>query len=126
VSTLASLLISSLVMGSAPSLEDDGADAVQVTPDKCVVEPISTPAAKPNHMFWMVRDEGSTIVPFRLLVAKDGSVADVRLLPGDYDTDAARETLKSVRSWRFKPLTCGGETGVWMQTTQTFRAPSDV
>ena len=126
MSTLASALLVAATILSVEPAEREGTDTTQVTPVQCFAEPISTPAALPNYTFWWSRREGRTSVPFRILVAKDGSVADVRLLPGDYHSDFARETLRAVRSWTFKPLSCRQEIGVWLQSAMTFLPPDDV
>lgn len=126
MNTLASALLVAATILSVDPAEREGTDTTRATPAQCIAEPISTPAASPNHMFWWSHREGRTSVPFRLLVAEDGSVADVRLLPGDYHLDFARETLRAVRSWTFKPLSCRQETGVWLQSAMTFLPPDDV
>lgn len=103
-----------------------GAGLSETSSDQCIVAPISTTAASPSDGFWLRQRGGRTSVPFRLLVAKDGSVAEVRLLPGDYHSGFARETLKTVRAWMFEPPSCGLETGVWLQSVMTFQAPEEV
>lgn len=91
----------------------------------CKPEPVSTPAANPHFQFWWKHRSDRATVPFQIHIAKDGTIDDVRIAPGDYHRDFAVETLKTLRAWRFKPFDCGPADGVWMQSTMEFRGPDD-
>ena len=124
--SVAALLFASLSVATACLAGPDGVDAADPSGPavaQCKAEPISAPAASPNFKFWWSHRAGSTAVPFQLHIAKDGSVADARILPGEYHRDFALETLKAIRNWKYKPLECGPPEGIWVQSRMMFQAP---
>ena len=97
----------------------------QAPPIHCRPDPIARPAIDPGLAFWRAHPEAGVVVAFQLHVAPDGSVSDVRLLPGDYGRDYAKETVKAVRKWTFKPFTCAPD-GVWLRTRVRFEGPDGI
>ncbi len=120
---LVSLTLLIMLIGASVSRAEEPIKAA--APDECQAESISTPQARPHFQFWWKHRTGGASVQFQLHIASDGTVSDVRILPGDYHRDFAIETLKTVRTWSFKPLNCGPPDGIWIKSIMTFQAPEE-
>lgn len=121
---LLAVLASAPVPGHAVSRGRDAVDRSAVASlVQCKPQPISAPVASPHFQFWWRHPTGRTAVPFQLHIARDGTVTDARILPGEYHRDFAVEALKALRSWKYKPLDCGPPDGIWVQSKMIFQAP---
>jgi hypothetical protein len=85
----------------------------------CRPEPASALTVDPGAGFWATHPAEAVTVPFRFHVARDGSVGEVRLLPGDYGADYGSETVRAVRGWSFRPFSCAPD-GLWVETYARF------
>ena len=122
----AALLLLVATGTQAASIGGDAGDPDdQATGAHCKAEPIYAPAAAPHFQFWWRHPAGSAAVPFQLHIAKDGTITDVRALPGEYHRDFAFEALKAIRNWKYKPLECGPPGGIWVQGKMIFQAPEE-
>lgn len=121
------LLVSTVAIAGNPEPPGVGAASPSgpAPATQCRAEPISAPAASPHFQFWWRHRTGTTAVPFQLHIARDGSVADARILPGEYHHDFAVETLKAIRKWKYRPLECGPPEGIWVRSKMIFQAPEE-